>query len=226
MPFVPQQVADYLNLDLGIVHGDIRAWNLLINPETDTLQIFDFNMASKLGNVDCESFRYERHRNDVKLTVFTLYEIITGDLHHRETWEPHDLNETPLLRRKDWRQGEKVHLDSPVSEYRDVLQDWVNTRKRAAATFKHYGQASNAISWPPMPEFPLVPIIGSMQQRRSELLSEMVNRGAKFIKWQRPASCQLPLPPGQRLLATGEIVEDDRRDYIPRLNSYYFSKWD
>jgi serine/threonine protein kinase len=40
---------DHLNLELGIVHGDICVHNLLINPETDSVQLFDFNMASKLG---------------------------------------------------------------------------------------------------------------------------------------------------------------------------------
>jgi hypothetical protein len=37
---------------------------------------------------------------------------------------------------------------------------------------------------------------------------EMIRRGENFLKWQRPASRQLPLPQGKRLLATGEIIDD------------------
>ena len=43
------QVADYLNLNLGIVHGDICPFTLLINAETDSIQLVDFKNAAKLG---------------------------------------------------------------------------------------------------------------------------------------------------------------------------------
>lgn len=79
-------VVDYLNFELGIVHGDITTYNLLIEPDTDTLKIFDFNLASHLGDTEGDNstrikniFSYEEERNDVKLTVFTLYEAITRD---------------------------------------------------------------------------------------------------------------------------------------------------
>lgn len=79
-------VVDYLNLELGIVHGDITTYNLLIEPDTDILKIFDFNLASHLGDTEGDNstrinniFSYEEERNDVKLTTFTLYEVITRD---------------------------------------------------------------------------------------------------------------------------------------------------
>lgn len=40
---------DHLNLELGISHGDITPYNLLIDPSTDDIVIFDFNLASRLG---------------------------------------------------------------------------------------------------------------------------------------------------------------------------------
>lgn len=40
-----------------------------------------------------------------------------------------------------------------------------------------------------------------------QLRRKMVRRGAKFLTWQRPPSCALPLPEGEKLLATGEAVE-------------------
>ncbi len=63
-------------------------WDLLIDPETDDLKIFDFNMGAKVGwegNEDEDfKFRYEESRNDVKMAIFTFYEIVTRDLSFRE----------------------------------------------------------------------------------------------------------------------------------------------
>lgn len=77
-------VVNYLNFELGIVHGDITTYNLLLEPETDVLKIIDFNLASHLGDTEGDSstqfegvFSYEDEINDVKLTIFTLYESIT-----------------------------------------------------------------------------------------------------------------------------------------------------
>ncbi|KAF8846420.1 hypothetical protein BDZ45DRAFT_756235 [Acephala macrosclerotiorum] len=207
------KVVDYLNLRLGIVHGDICFWNLLINFETDDLQIFDFNMAAKLGwEGDMENggtFAYDADRNDVKLTVFTIYEIITRDLHFREDYYPIKSDYSAVLEMDAWEQHSEVRLDSPMSDYRQELEEWVKTRKEAENEITHYTQAPDAIDWPPLPEFPLVPFAGNMKRRPSQRRQEMIKRGADFLKWQRPASSELPLPRGKRLLATGEVVHDD-----------------
>ena len=76
-------VVDYLNLELGIIHQDIALRNLLIEPQTGNLQLFDFNWAAQVGQPGCNPFR-----DDVTGVVFTLYEIITHDEHFRECHSP------------------------------------------------------------------------------------------------------------------------------------------
>lgn len=81
---------DDLNLKYGIQHQDVAPRNLLVDPETDNLMIFDFNWATRIGyphRLDSYA-RYWDQRNDVKGAIFTLYEIITRDEHFRQvSWE-------------------------------------------------------------------------------------------------------------------------------------------
>ncbi|KAL2140542.1 hypothetical protein VTI28DRAFT_3660 [Corynascus sepedonium] len=203
---------DYLNLKLGIVHGDICMWNLLIDQETDDLKVFDFNLGAKLGwegdKDNRDVFGYEEARNDVNLAIFALYEIITRDLSFREENYPEDLDASMVLQKQDWEQHPDVRLEEgvKVSEYRRVLEDWVNARKTIDAELKNYKQAPNYIDWPPLPQFPLVDCGGAMMRRGSQMRQRIIKRGEPFIEWVRPPTSHLPLPAGQRLLATGEIV--------------------
>ncbi|KAH6619466.1 kinase-like domain-containing protein [Chaetomium sp. MPI-SDFR-AT-0129] len=207
-------VIDYLNLRLGIVHGDICTWNLLIDPETDELKVFDFNLASKLGwegdKKNHGTFGYEEERNDVKLAAFTLYEIITQDLSFREEHYQEDLDISMVLQKEEWVRHPDVHLEEgvEVSEYRRVLEDWVQTRRSVDAQLKDYKQAPEFIDWPSSP--PRFPVLDdeewAMFAGRYRMRQMLIKRGEPFIKWVRPPSTDLPLPEGQRLLATGEIV--------------------
>ncbi|KAK3904121.1 CBL-interacting serine/threonine-protein kinase 16 [Staphylotrichum tortipilum] len=167
---------DYLNLRLGIVHSDVCMWNLLIDPETDCLKIFDFNLGAKLGwGGDADhrgAYGYDKHRNDVKFAVFTLYEVITRDLSFREENDPHELEASMVLEMKDWEKHPDVRLERgvKVSEYRGVLENWVNTRRQIDAELQDYKQTPESIDWPLLPQFPVV----------------MIGLGEPFITWQRP----------------------------------------
>lgn len=208
------EAIDYLNLKLGIVHGDIFLHNLLIDPETDELKIFDFNLGSKLGwEGDAENldvYGYDADRNDVKMAVFTVYEIITRDMHFREENYPNELDACVVLGIDAWQKHSSVNLDAGVDviEYRRVLEAWVDSRKEADKKVTHWTEAKTPVSWPPLPEYPLVPVTGSMQRRSSQFRLEMIKYGRQFLRWQRPASCRLPLPPGQLILATGQVIDD------------------
>ncbi|KUJ24539.1 uncharacterized protein LY89DRAFT_703551 [Mollisia scopiformis] len=69
------QVVDFLNLELGIMHQDIALRNLLIDPDTHKLVLFDFNFAARGKD------RLIDGRDDVSGVVFALYELITNDTH-------------------------------------------------------------------------------------------------------------------------------------------------
>ncbi|KAL1871927.1 hypothetical protein Daus18300_004563 [Diaporthe australafricana] len=204
---------DHLNLTLGIIHGDITPYNLLIDPTTDDLLIFDFNLACRMGweADDDSSESYDPARNDVKFAAFTLFEIITRDTHLRDENEPHELDASMVLgtAAPPWDKHEDVCLDAPVAEYRRHLDEWMARRAAADAEKQvtSWRQAPGAVDWPGLPEFPEVPFYGTMMRKASQMRQSMVQRGARFVAWQRPPSCALPLPGGKRLLATGEVVE-------------------
>ncbi|KAJ2893730.1 hypothetical protein MKZ38_008300 [Zalerion maritima] len=207
------EVIDYLNLSLGIVHGDICPWNLLINPETDNIQIFDFNLAAKLGWEGDEAnnwvFEHDKHCDDVKFVVFTLYEIITRELSFRREISPEELDASRVMRKRTWKKHPDVLLDKPVTKYRQVLAEWVGRRKTIDKEIDHFTKASEPLDLPPVPGFPAEDVAGRPLERAAQNRFELVNLGLDFLKWQRPPTRDLPLPKGRRLLATGEVVADD-----------------
>ncbi len=162
-------------------------WNLLIDPETDDLKIFDFNMGAKVGwegNEDEDfKFRYEESRNDVKMAIFTFYEIVTRDLSFREKhYFPSDFEAALALERPNWKQHPDVRLeqDVKIDEYRRVLKDWVNARRQMEPL--GYKQAPDSIDWPSLPQFPLVGYEGAKTRSPAELRQSMIRRGEPFIK--------------------------------------------
>ncbi len=202
---------------MGIVHGDICPWNLLIDHETDSIKVFDFNGAAKLGWEGDKDhgyeFEYEENRNDVKFVIFTLYEIITREFCFREEFAPAELVASDVLEKEFWEKHPDVQLDSPVTEYRRVINDWVRQRETVNQEIGHFTKAAKSLNWPSMPDLPTtdpsgqhLPIPGVM------LKSTLIILGTGFLEWQRPPTRDLPLPPGQRLFATGEVVGDDEDD--------------
>lgn len=141
-------VIDDLNLKYGISHQDVAARNLLVNSETDTLMLFDFNYSGRIDGIG-----YSKDRNDVKGVVFTLYEIITRDTHFRDVpYDQQSLADIEGL--KEWVQHPDVKLDYPVSQYRSVLDKWVKSR-REGRNIDIYTDAPNYIDWPAFPTPPL-----------------------------------------------------------------------
>ncbi|KAL6699108.1 hypothetical protein J3F84DRAFT_242949 [Trichoderma pleuroticola] len=140
-------VIDDLNFKYGIAHQDVSARNLVVDPTTDALMLFDFNYSGRIGDVG-----YGEDRNDVKGVIFALYEIITRDMHFRCV--PFDQqNPADVQGLEEWVQHPDVKLDHPVSEYRSVLNDWVD-RRRSARQISHYTEAIEYIDWPDFPEPP------------------------------------------------------------------------
>ncbi|KAK4241857.1 CBL-interacting serine/threonine-protein kinase 16 [Achaetomium macrosporum] len=210
------EAVDFLSLRRGIVHGDIVPWNLLIDEETDNIVLFDFNFGAKLGwegdPSSRSAFNYEESRNDVKLTVFTMYEIITRDLHFREELYPHEIaiaDVMDLEEGEEWSKHEDVRLDAPVAEYRAVLNEWLVRREKTDKEITHYTQAPEYIDWPDAPPLREIDFYGMIVRMQSVPRQTLVRKGEKFLQWQRPGSHQLPLPAGKRLLATGEVVDDE-----------------
>ncbi|KAM7190928.1 hypothetical protein V8F33_009161 [Rhypophila sp. PSN 637] len=209
---------DYLNLRLGIVHGDICPWNLVIDPETDNIQVFDFNSSAKLGwdgdvgNVDLNGqFVYNKDCNDVKFVIFTVYEIITREFSFRREFQPHELDESLQMGLPIWEKNPNVLLDSPVEEYRRVLEKWAKERAEIDKTVDHFSKALEPLGWPTLrldmdPD--LVTLAGDYRVLGVSR-AKFFHNPTGYVRWERPATSAMPLPAGQRLLATGEVVDDN-----------------
>ena len=203
---------------MGVVHGDIFPRNLLIDPATDNIQIFEFNFGAKLGwDGDSDhrnAFCYDPARNDVKFLIFTLYEIITRDFQFRKYYYPVEQDSSEVLEMESWEKHPEVSLDNEASKYKEVLEAWVKTREKTDKEITHYEQALKPIDWPCVPPFPPVFYMGDVKPSAVQSRVESREHGENFLEWQRPSGRYLrenPLPQGKRLLATGEIVDETER---------------
>ncbi|KAK3313622.1 hypothetical protein B0H66DRAFT_536878 [Apodospora peruviana] len=195
------ETIDYLNLELGVVHGDVLSWNLLIDTRTDNLVLFDFNSAFPLV--------HKPEVSDVDLAVVAMFDVITRDLgaalDDGET-SPQEVDGSQLLALDDdaWEKDPEVSLDADVSEFRRVLREWVERRRRN----EEDESARNPIAWPDPPDLPLVNCSGVMEPRESQMRQRMIMAGEPYMTWQRPSSRELRLRDnrGKRLLATGQFA--------------------
>ncbi|OAA60358.1 Protein kinase-like domain protein [Niveomyces insectorum RCEF 264] len=178
------QTVDFLNLQLGIVHGDICPWNLLIDADADAIQLFDFNSGAKLGWEGDEEhglvFGYDKDRNDVKFVVYTLYEIITRAFSFRSEFYPNELDAAGLLKKKTWKIDPDVQLDHPVAAYRRILADWVERRKTTDKSVRHFSQAAEPLDCPPVPKAPTHDRIGQPLDRPAQYRIILLEMAATF----------------------------------------------
>lgn len=199
-------VIDDLNLKYGIIHQDVAARNLLVNPKTDALMLFDFNYSGQIGGIG-----YAEDRDDVKGVVFTIYEIITRDTHFRDL--PYDQqNPADVEGLEEWVQHPDVTLDHSVSEYRSLLGEWVKKR-REGKQVAIYTQAPEYIDWPDFPEPPAKEQIFSDGCGNSTIVTGVVmydirrnerEKDIPVLNWERLA--QSKLKNRNRVFANGQLV--------------------
>lgn len=206
-------VVDDLNLKFGIVHQDIAPRNLLIDPITDNLQIFDFSCAGKLGwKGASEDNRLFSNRGSFKIdlagVVATVYEIITRDTELAERILMGA--EISTVEETDWRKHPDVNLEADVSTYRKMVQSWLERRNLSKHWITHYTQAPNVLEWPQawrpnLPPFDQEGITeGDLQPCSSMPRATIRALGLKSVEWERPAHNMIP--DGFRVLGNGRLV--------------------
>lgn len=137
-------LVDFLNLELGIRHQDIAPRNLLIDPETHEIRLFDFDWAAH------ENMRLSPDRDDISGVVFTIYEIITNDT--RFTSIPHSDRSLDMVQSiQEWTCNRK--MDANVSIFRNFLNEWIATRK-SDSDLERYLNAPRRLTWPDLPAAP------------------------------------------------------------------------
>lgn len=178
-------VIDELNLNLGISHQDIAPRNLVIHEPTDSLMLFDFDFSARIGRTG-----YSEARNDVKGTLFTMYEIITRNDNLRAI--RHEDQDVSLIEHKEWVRHPDVQLDRPVSEFRCVLEEWCE-RRRAGKQIILNTEAPNFLDWPPFPDPPLSEVevhyvrgtVKEMKKLYDWKRTDLQKQGKTILNWQR-----------------------------------------
>ncbi|KAH8129127.1 hypothetical protein FP744_10005103 [Trichoderma asperellum] len=143
------QVVDDLNLKHGIVHDNIMARHLLIDPEMDDLLLINFNLARRIAGP--VRFSFDISGQEMALVILTVYSIITGDKSFQHTHDAEKIsNAATVTELEEWVPAPGMALDHPVSVYRSVLEEW--TRRRRAI----HTEARECIDWPKLPYKPPV----------------------------------------------------------------------
>ncbi|KAL1880126.1 hypothetical protein Daus18300_001489 [Diaporthe australafricana] len=206
-------VVDDLNLKFGIVHQDLAPRNLLIDPVTDTLQLFDFSCAGRLGwkgatENNALFSNSGSFRPDLKGMVATVYEVITRDTELAE--QVLMGADIATIQEKKWVKHPGVSLDKDVAHYRQALQRWLQRRAQPENLISHYTQAPSYIEWPQSwrPEIPLLDPEGNPvgEAGPSSCVPRAALRalGLKFVEWERPAHNKIPR--GFQVLGNGELI--------------------
>ncbi|RJE25759.1 STYKc [Aspergillus sclerotialis] len=179
------QLVDFLNLELGIMHQDIAPRNLLIDPDTNKILLFDFNWAA-YGKK-----RLLDGRDNVTGVVFTLYEPITNDTLFANI--PHWNRTIDMVQSiSEWTCNRE--LDSDVSKFRNFLNDWVAMRK-SDGNLERYLNAPNRLTWPDLPTAPDYNVPFNLGKTLDEepiwrtglrLRRTAMELGQYCFRWERP----------------------------------------
>lgn len=193
------EVVDFLNLELGIMHQDIAPRNLLVNPGTYKLVLFDFNWAARGKD------RLIDGRDDVSSVVFTLYELITNDTHF--TSIPHwDRNIDMVQSISEWLCNHE--LDSDISVFRNFLNEWV-AKRRCDKDMERYLNAPSQLIWPDLPipaEYDIPYEAGKTMDGEPNLVTGVRTRrvaielGQYCFRWERPPQSRLSKQKGENTM--------------------------
>ncbi|KAK4235225.1 hypothetical protein C8A03DRAFT_36928 [Achaetomium macrosporum] len=205
-------VVDELNLEFGILHQDIAARNLFINPATDAVLLFDFSMATGIGYTGPNPYRRpEAARNDVKGVVILAYHLVTRDPRYAFYYLDR-VDETDVEDRAKWVSPAGVKLDHDASVSYDEVMVWA-AKRRAGPHISHYTEAPRHFDLPEAPD-PPEDIIVSAEGVDDHLisvhgsLSSRVRAGRPVLSWQRPPGAKVDK--SRRPLATGRYADEEK----------------
>ena len=107
---------------MGIVHQNIVPHNLLIDPDTNNLRIFNFHHAASVGRIG-----FDPEWDDVNAVIFTLYEIITHDYSIYRTVDYIEQDQGVVMNLVKW--PVQIKLDNDVEVFRKRLSAWLQWGK-------------------------------------------------------------------------------------------------
>jgi hypothetical protein len=150
--------------------------------------------------------------------VLTVYDIITRELLLHDEFSSEDaelLEAETFMNKRVWEKHPQAKLNRPAQGYRHVLSAWVKRRAEIDQRINHFSQVTTPLSWSPLRvEADMLDVSRDHEPYDvpGQLRRKMIEQGRDFVKWERPGADTMPPPKGQRLLATGELVHDDKPD--------------
>ncbi|KAJ5529410.1 hypothetical protein N7527_002803 [Penicillium freii] len=185
------QLVDFLNLDYGIMYQDIAPRNLLIDPSTHKIILFDFDRVA-FGEKNLQD-----GRDDVSSVVFTLYKLIANDTSFSGI--PHwERNIYMVQSISEWTSHRE--LDSEVSKFRKFLDEWVATRRSDVdGDMKRYLNAPNRLTLLDLPTAPEYTVPFEMGTRDGKPVwrtgrrsrNTAMNLGQYCFRWERSPQSRL-----------------------------------
>ncbi|KAI1906007.1 hypothetical protein LOZ12_005882 [Ophidiomyces ophidiicola] len=172
---------DELNLGFGIMHQDVAPRNILFEPSSNNLKVFDFDRSCLIGD-------QQPGRNDVDGVIFTLYETLTKDghfrrvpFHQQQVGNVEEMEDWPLVVPLEEGKG-------GITAYRSFLAEWAEGR-RTTRVIKHHSEAKHPVSFPTYPK--LTPFTMEVEGGQLRYLrrrrAEVVALGQYVTRWERPA---------------------------------------
>jgi Protein kinase domain len=188
------EVVDDINLKYGVMHRDIAARNFLIDPQTQRLLLFDFNLCMQIGDAT-RQIRKFWGPPDVDGVIFTIYELLTFDKSFRSSTVYHQVEVGPVEEMVEWPLKATLEPGLDVSTIRRRLDTWAKER-RTTRTIKHFSEATDPIAFPEMPteEFPEYTYFDEEEQKIKKVICQGHARmgGVHFVDWSRPAFQKVP----------------------------------
>ncbi|KAI0888825.1 uncharacterized protein GGS22DRAFT_196680 [Annulohypoxylon maeteangense] len=174
------EVLDFLHLDQGVIHGDLKLDNILIDEESDRLLLCDFERSRKALP----------HRMDEELSnaVWVLYSLITQDYdaimtQFWETWAQGrvDLDSEVIERLPAWPL--KAKLDCDLKEFKEHLGEWLNKRRETLDDREPKNDI--LMEWEDKQHFPRLPHLAHIPLDPVMAEGRWVSK-AVDIDWERP----------------------------------------
>lgn len=191
-------VIDHVNFQHGICHQDIANRNFLIDPDTDSVLLFDFGHSNPVGAAETLALR-----NDPKGLPLSVYHLITRGPRY-DVYYLHDVDEAELEDRARWEKHSDVGLDCDLDVLFGELMAWV--RKRRDGPQPTYEAAPNQVGIPVHPTGPMDRVADgdNMIDLVRTSAWQMTLHGRPNLRWRRPK--RKDIDKSRRLLATGRYA--------------------